>query len=515
MSVPRPDQPLVRVRGLTKTFSGQTALRDVDLDITRGEIHALVGQNGSGKSTLIKVLAGYHLPDAGEVAVDGDPLEFGSAAHARAAGIRFVHQDLGLVDSLDTVDNLALGVGFHEGRRRWQVSWKAERRRATAMLSAFGYDVDVRRQLAELSVSEQAAVAIVRAMGVDGEPIKLLVLDEPTAPMSAFEVGRLANAVKAVRDRGTAVLFVSHRLAEVFDLADRITVIRDGEIVMTVAAGDTNHDHLVERMLGRALTMGVPQTASAVTHPEGPHPAGTTILEAGDLGGHVVDGFDLAVRSGETVGIAGIAGSGRDELAGLLWGAVPRRGTVAVDGQPVKSASPEAARRSGIGFVPANRKANGIVDTLCVRENLTFPDLGSCRRTIRISKRQELEETREWLRLLGVQPADPEAEILTLSGGNQQKVVLGRALRLAPKVLVLDEPTQGVDLGAKEQLYTLIRERAAQGVAFVVCSSDSGDLVALCDRVLVLREGRVAKVLHRRDLTVEAIDRACVEAVAA
>ncbi|HVX19776.1 MAG TPA: sugar ABC transporter ATP-binding protein [Acidimicrobiales bacterium] len=514
MSVRRPNQPLVCIRGLTKTFGGQTALSQVDLDIMPGEIHALVGQNGSGKSTLIKVLAGYHVPDAGEVAVGGEPLGFGSAAHARAAGIRFVHQDLGLVDSMDTVDNLALGVGFHEGQRRWQISWKAERRRAAAMLRGFGYDFDVRQPLAELSVSEQAAVAIVRAMGTDGEPIKLLVLDEPTAPMSAFEVRRLANAVKAVRDGGTAVLFVSHRLAEVFDLADRITVIRDGAIVMTVPAGDTNHDHLVERMLGRALAMGVPQTAAAVPHPEGPYAAGDTVLDARGLGGHVVSGVDLAVRAGETVGVAGIAGSGRDELAGLLWGAMPRTGTVSLGGEPVKD-SPESARRSGIGFVPANRKANGIVNTLCVRENLNFPDLGSCKRSVRISRRQELEETREWLRLLGVQPADPEADILTLSGGNQQKVVLGRALRLAPKVLVLDEPTQGVDLGAKEQLYALIRARAAQGMAVVVCSSDSGDLVALCDRVLVFREGRVSRVLQRQELTVEAIDRACVEAVAA
>ncbi|HEX3948135.1 MAG TPA: ATP-binding cassette domain-containing protein, partial [Acidimicrobiales bacterium] len=244
-------------------------------------------------------------------------------------------------------------------------------------------------------------------------------------------------------------------------------------------------------------------------------PVDVPAMEVRGLAGRTVAPFDLTVRAGETVGVAGISGSGRDELAPLIWGAVPYDGTVSVLGRTVKAGSPEASRRAGIGFLPANRKANGVVGTLCLRENLNFPDLSSCRRPFGISRRRELAETREWLKMLGVQPADPEADVLTLSGGNQQKLVLGRALRLAPKVLVLDEPTQGVDLGAKEQLYSLIRARAAQGMALVVCSSDSGDLVALCDRVLVFQGGRVTKVLYRPTLSVDAIDRACVESVTA
>jgi ribose transport system ATP-binding protein len=500
---------LIQVRGLTKTFSGQRALRNFNLDIAPGEIHALVGQNGSGKSTLIKVLAGYHVPDGGSVTVAGRELPFGAPGRSHDVGLRFVHQDLGLVGTLDTVDNLALGEGFHESRK-WHISWKAERRRAHQMLAGFGYDIDVRRPLAELSVSEQAAVAIVRAIGTDQHSTKLLVLDEPTTPMSAYEVGRLAVAVKAVRDQGTSVLFVSHRLSEVFQLADRVTAIRDGEAVITVSAEAITHDHLVEQMLGRVLSAGVP-AARVETPLSDVAPA----LCLKGLSGSTVRNLDLSVRPGETVGVAGIAGSGRDELASLVWGALPyRQGSVSVFGTTVKAGRPEHARRSGIGFVPANRKTNGIIGGLCLRENLNFPDVSPCWRGITISRRRELRDTREWLEVLGVQPADPEADILTLSGGNQQKVVLGRALRLAPKVLVLDEPTQGVDLGAKQQLYGLIRARASAGVGLLVCSSDSSDLVALCDRVLILQDGEVSQVLHRPDFAVDDIDRACVQAPA-
>lgn len=492
--------PALRIKGLSKTFPGQVALSDLALEVRAGEIHALIGQNGSGKSTLIKVLAGYHEPD------DGATIELNGAEYLNRSirtvdrhSIGFVHQDLALVWSMNSVDNIALSKGFEKGRTGG-IRWKSEVAEARRLIAEFGEEFDVLRPVADLTAVQRTVVAMARAVGrgTHGDsPLGLLVLDEPTASLPSPEVHRLFEALRRVAERGTGILYVSHHLDEVFQLSDRVSVLRDGRNVATAATADVDHADLVELMLGRRL-------GDLYTAP--PRPGRTVMLSLSRVGGGRIRGLSIEVHSGEIVGFTGIVGSGRDDLASLLFGAVPgRTGAIRIEGQPLRVGSPRNAIEAGMAMVPIDRINKGVVINQTVRENMTLPLLRPLVRRLKIHRGMERAEVGGWVRHFGITPSEPECPISVLSGGNQQKAVLAKWMRMEPKVLVLDEPTQGVDVGAKASIFKLLAEAAAGGAAIVYSSVEAEDLANLCDRVVVLRDGAVASVLSGDALSAQRI----------
>jgi ribose transport system ATP-binding protein len=476
----------LEVFSLSKTFEGQRALREVDFDVKPGEIHALVGQNGSGKSTLIKILAGFETPDPGAGARIGDqPLRLGDPQAALDARLSFVHQDLGLVETMSAMENIALGTGYAT-RSGGRVDWPAERARAQRALDLVGSTVDPRTTVEDLPPVQRTAVAIARALSVAAEDGRFIILDEPTASLPRSEADHLFEIVRGLARRGMGVVLVSHHLEEVLGVADRITVLRDGRRVASVDAAGLDRHQLAALIVGREVTQHegtARETADAAA------------LAASGLRGHTVQDVAFSVAPGEIVGVAGIIGSGREELAGLLFGFETRRGDVVVDGTALPPHAPGSSIAAGLALVPADRARDGLVLEMTVQENLTLGDLAPFWRGGRLRHRAERAETIEWLDRLQVQPRRPEALVHTLSGGNQQKVLLGKWLRLRPKVLILDEPTQGVDVGAKVEIYAAVEQAAHAGVGVLVSSSDPEELALLCDRVLVLRHGSVAAEL--------------------
>jgi ribose transport system ATP-binding protein len=487
--------PVLTVRGLSKTFVSTRALSNVDFDLREGEIHALVGQNGCGKSTLIKVLAGFHQPDPGvEIKLDGAEVDLSRTADAHRAGLRFVHQDLGLVGTLSTVENLMLGrrLSTAAGGR---IRWAAERDDAETRMRDLGYSFDVERPVAALGAAERTGVAIARALW-NWEAARVLVVDEPTASLPREEVAVLFAALQRVREAGLGVIYVSHRLDEIFAIGDRVTVLRDGVRVGTWDVDAIDQDGLVRSMIG--------DEKLRPSHDGSAEPTGEVALAVSGLNGTVVEDVDLRVRRGEVVGIAGLTGSGREELLPLIFGVASRSGDVRLDGRPVP-ANPRRAMRAGLALVPADRHREGAVLEMAVRENFGLTDLRRfATRFGYLSRRREVKEVKEWIRRLDVRPPLPEALFGALSGGNQQKIVLAKWLRRHPAVLLLDEPSQGVDVGAKAVIHALAREVAADGACVIIASSDDSELCDTCDRVLVMRDGRiVAEVAGSRLTTAE------------
>jgi len=502
----------LNLRAVSKTFGGQRALDGVDVDLAYGEVRALVGQNGSGKSTLIKLLAGYHRPDPGCVAeIDGRPFDLGNATAARAAGLRFVHQDLALILSMSVLDNMMLGRDYPR-RRGGRIAWRAARREVSRQLEALHVDVDPLVAVGALSMAERTLVAIGRALAdTAGKERLFIVLDEPTAALPKDEVGRLLAAIGDLRRQGHGVLLVSHHLDEVLDVADTVTVLRDGRIEASVPRREVDHDRLTELIVGRPVVQpSLAERAAAVARGSG-RPA----LSVEGLSGGRLATLDLDVHPGEIVGVAGITGSGRESLAPLITGGLPRNGVVLVDGQPVAPGRPRAALAAGIAAIPGERARYGLFQNLNVRHNLTISRLGRHRRWSRIEVRPERAEVEEWIERLGIVTPGPEAPITSLSGGNQQKVLVGRALRMEPTALVLDDPTQGIDIGARAQIHDVIERCAADGMAVLLISTDSSELARLADRVVILADGRAgATLLRGPDLTDTSIDAAQLQSVA-
>ncbi|WP_460710888.1 sugar ABC transporter ATP-binding protein [Nocardioides dilutus] len=491
--------PVLTVRGLSKTFPGTRALDDVSIDIRPGEVHALMGQNGSGKSTLIKVLAGYHSADPGATAeLNGVPFEAGRSV---PDGLRFVHQDLGLILELSAQDNLALHGGFARGFGG-RVLWKQQEAETRRVLAAFDVDLDIHRPLAAATPVQRTVVAIAAALqGWDGGGV--LVLDEPTAVLPYDEVERLFEVVDQVRRRGTSVLYVSHRMDEIFSLADRVTVLRGGRRVGTYDVSTLDSRALANRMVGDEVDPDF--RAPIVTQTDQP-----VRLEARGVRGKWLRGVDLEARAGEIVGIAGLAGAGALELPYALAG----KAGVLADGQIRLPALSDRwydvrqARDLDIPLVPADRQTEAVIAEFTVAENISLSSLQRLGSRGRLSAKDETDLVETWSERLSLVSAGPGAPISTLSGGNQQKVILARCLAGDPQVLVLCEPTAGVDIGTRVSIYRIIAELAAQGLAVVVASSDEGDLLALCTRILVLRDGVVAEELAAQGLTKNVLIRA-------
>ncbi|WP_233162387.1 sugar ABC transporter ATP-binding protein [Glycomyces salinus] len=465
------------MRGIDKSFLGVRVLRSVDLDVRPGEVHALVGENGAGKSTLMKILAGVHTADAGTITLGGRAVSFTHPLQAQHAGVATVFQEFNLLPDLSVAENIFLG---REPRRRGMIDRRAMTKRTADLLSDLGVDdLAPGAKVGSLSVAHQQIAEIAKAMSQGAD---LVCMDEPTAALADAEVELLYRLVERLRERGVAVLYVSHRLREIFDLCDRITVLKDGELVDSVAAADITPDDLVTLMVGRRIEAAFPEPLPDTDH-------GDVRLEISGGGNAWLDGIDLTVRAGEIVGLAGLQGSGRTEIAEAVFGIAPfTRGTVAVDGRPVKLTGPRKAIAAGIAMVTEDRKAHGLALRQSVRANARMV-LDANRRA---HSRARVERIPSILSSLDLVARGPDQEVRYLSGGNQQKVVVAKWLATEPGVIVLDEPTRGIDVGAKHRLYTAIRALAAEGLAVLLIASELIEVIGLADRIAVLHDGRIA-----------------------
>ena len=501
----------VVVRNVSMTFGGQRALDNVSMSIRRGEVHGLVGQNGCGKSTLIKILAGYHHPDpGGELEIDGHPIKLpvrtGSASEL---GLSFVHQDLGLLPSLTVVENFRAWT--ISTKSEWLIRWSRERERTEKAFARFGLHLDPRAKVSDLPAVQRALLAIVRALDDLSEYTKdddsrggLLVLDEPTVFLPRTDRDRLFEVVRRSVAQGASVLFVSHDLDEALAVTDRITVLRDGRVAGTVISAETEKDQLVEMIIGKRLeAFEAAHKAHSVAR------SGHVTVD--QLRGGSIDDVSFALEEGEVLGLTGLVGSGFEEIPYLLFGAEPAAGgrvTISGHDYDLAQMTPSGAIKAGMALIPADRQGAAGVGSLSVRDNVMLQVIDDYR-PYRLDRRRYLKAAREALHQYDVRPSEPTMDFQALSGGNQQKVVLAKWLQAAPKVLLVHEPTQGVDVGARLQVFQTVTQAAAEGMSVVCASSDYEQLAAICDRVLVFAGGEIMCTLVGDEITKDRITEQC------
>jgi rhamnose transport system ATP-binding protein len=481
----RSPQPLLALSGIRKSFGAVAALRDARLDLYPGEAHGLVGENGAGKSTLVRILSGAHMPDTGHLTLDGQPLVLHGPADARAAGIAVIYQEPALFPDLSVAENIFMGRQPLRSYRR--IDRAAMRSWTTELFARLGVHLDPDRPARGLSIADQQLVEIAKALSFDA---RVLVMDEPTAALSGVEVDRLFGVARSLRDAGAAVLFISHRFDEVFALCQRITVMRDGRWVSTDPAGDLTVDRLVRRMVGREISTLFPRVETT---------AGDPVLEVTGLTTDgVFENVGFAVRAGEIVALAGLVGAGRSEVARAVFG-VDRydSGEVRVAGRRLPPGRPDAAIAAGVALVPEDRRQQGLVMELSVERNVTLVRRWSLSRLGLLWPGAERRSARIWADRLQVRAGALHDDVSTLSGGNQQKVVLAKWLSTDPRVLIVDEPTRGIDVPTKAEVHRLLSELAARGVAVLMVSSELPEVLGMADRVLVMHEGRLVADIPR------------------
>jgi monosaccharide-transporting ATPase len=481
----------IEMMGVSKAFPGVRALERVDFRVEAGEVHALMGENGAGKSTLIKIMTGALQADEGEIRLDGRTAHVGSTGEAQALGIGAVYQEVNLIPTMSVTKNLTLG---RQPRRFGLIDWGRARRRARERLKRLNIDIDVERPLGSYSVAVQQLVAIARALE---DETRVLVLDEPTASLDAHESALLFKIVRDLKARGIAIVFITHFIDQVYEIADRISVLRNGRLVGSAPIAELPALKLISLMLGRELERSEERAALAASAT-----TGEPILAAEGLGRRrVMAPFDLSLRAGEVVGLSGLLGSGRTEVAKLVFGAIkPDSGRLSVGGAPVASNSPGRSLQLGIAFCPEDRKAEGLFGELTVRENIIL-GLQTKRGWLRRLSHDEQDAlAQRMIKALAIATPDADKPVGQLSGGNQQKVVLARALTSEPRILILDEPTRGIDVGAHAEVVALIRKLCAQGLALLVASSELDELVAVSDRIAVLRDRRMVGEIEQRDI---------------
>jgi ABC-type sugar transport system ATPase subunit len=483
--------PLLEMRGISKHFLGVQALQDVALTVDRGEVLALVGENGAGKSTLIKILSGAQRPDAGEVLIDGEPVHLHTPVDSERYGIATVYQELNLFPALSVAENLLFG---RYPKRGSAIDWRETRAESRRFLAELGVHLDVDRKVGELSVAERQMLEIAKSLHRE---VRVLILDEPTAVLGGSDVDALLAMVKSLRDRGVAVIFVSHRLDEVFDLADHYLVLKDGQRTGAGPIADIDHDGLVSMMVGRELAHMPEATAQ---------PRDEVVLKVEGLRRDgVLDEINFELHGGEVIGVAGLRGAGRTELARAIFGADPiSAGRVTVNGREVNATSPGAAVNGGIGLVPEDRKSQGLFLGLSSAQNIPVVRLAS-KGQWHVSPRDERRLAQEYVEKLRIRLPDVTAPVGTLSGGNQQKVVLAKWLEADVDVLILDEPTRGVDVGAKREIYEIIRALCARGVGVILISSELPEVLEMSDRILVMHQGHVTAEIDRSAATEELV----------
>jgi len=496
-----PDSPLLEMRGIVKSFPGVMALRGVDFDVSEGEVHGIVGHNGAGKSTLIKILTGAYSRDGGTILLDGRSVQFHTPAAAQAGGIATIYQETNLVPYLSAAENIFLG---REPRRPWgAVDWKAMRREADRLLCGLGIRLDVRVPTMRLSIAMQQMVMLARAVCLNA---RLVVMDEPTSSLDLNEVRVLFDVIRRFQSEGVGIIYISHRFDEIFALTDRVTVLRDGRLVRTLPTKDTNKLELVALMLARKTTdvEASGQTAFKETVAEGSR---EPLLEVDHLTRRPAPlDVSVTVRRGEIVGLAGLLGSGRTELARAIFGADrPERGVITMAGRKVRIRSPRDAVRAGIGYTPEDRKTEGIVPALSVRDNIVLAALPHFTRFGILSTRRQRAIADELIKRLDIRTPSPSTPLRNLSGGNQQKVILARWLCRRPRLLLMDEPTRGIDVGAKAEVQRLIDEVAQDGLGVLMISSELEEVMEGSDRVVVMQEGQKVGELSHGEATEERV----------
>ncbi|MGO4336045.1 sugar ABC transporter ATP-binding protein [Labrys sp. KB_33_2] len=492
---------VVSLRDISKSFSGVKVLRDVNFDVRPGEVHALLGENGAGKSTLIKVIAGVHQPDTGTLTVGGETVRFTSPRHARRHGIATVYQELLLFPELTVAENIFLG---NAPRRNWGgLDWSAMRLKARHLLDSLdSHDLDVDAKVGTLSVANRQRVEIAKALSQEA---RLLIMDEPTAALVEADVRRLMSVVKKLRERGVAIIYVSHRMPEIFELADRVTVLRDGSYIGTRDIGEVTEASLVSMMVGRSIEQLFPKVEATL---------GEVALELRDVSfGRKVQNISLSLRAGEILGLAGLIGSGRTELALTVFGITPAStGDILVNGRKVVIDGPRKARDLGIAYVPEDRGSQGLVRPMTIRENVSMAVLDKMSNGFSIRFGDEIRRSVEAIKRLGIRTRGPEQIVGQLSGGNQQKVVLAKWLEANPRILIMDEPTRGIDVGAKAEIYILMGGLVQQGVAILMISSELPEVLGMSDRVLVINGGRIVAEFDRAQATPDAVGAAMTNA---
>ncbi|MDQ6673343.1 MAG: sugar ABC transporter ATP-binding protein [Chloroflexota bacterium] len=484
--------PAARLDQISKHFGATHALQDVSLELWPAEAHALVGENGAGKSTLVKIFAGVHQPDAGTIELDGTPVQIHGPAHARQLGIAVIHQEPRLFPDLSVAENVFLG---HQPKTRFgSIDWAGMRRAADRVFAELDVSISADSPVRGLSMADQQLVEIAKALSLDA---RILVMDEPTASLSLHEVARLFSIVRPLRERGLAVLFVSHRLEEVFELCERATVLRDGKHVISAPVSQLTPADMIRHMVGRDVSL-FPQASTA---------PGKVLLEARGLSRRdAFEDISFSVRAGEIVGFAGLIGAGRSEVARVLFG-IDRadRGEVLLEGRRVTFATPSAALRAGVAYVPEDRHQQGLVLDFPIAANVSLPILPRLFPRLFVDQPVERKLAEQYAAQFRVRMTDVDQLVSALSGGNQQKVVIAKWLATQPRVLILDEPTRGIDIGAKVEVHRIISDLAAAGLAIILISSDLPEVLAMSDRILVMHEGRLTAELSRAEATEERV----------
>ena len=483
------DKPVLEMRGIRKDFPGVVALDNVDFDLLPGEVHALVGENGAGKSTLIKIISGLYQRDGGTMLVSGEPVSFKSPADSIAAGIKVVYQELDLVPGLSVAENIYLDKLPH--RRGGLIDWKVLQAEATKLLEGLGLKVDPATKVSDLRVSEQQLVEIARSLT---RQAKIIIMDEPTSALSPVEVQNLFGSIQCLKEANVGVIYISHKLEEVYQIADRVTVFRDGKQIATKPVRETEPRDLVTWMVGRELKDYFPKTAAAI---------GEALLQVENLTAERVRELSLTVSAGEVLGIFGLVGAGNHHVGRALFGDIERTGQVRVGGQTVKPQSPVDAIHKGLALLTESRREDGLVPLLGVKANITLASLGQMAKLGWVIQRNESQAANEHVDKLAIKTPSLSQPIRFLSGGNQQKAILARWLLVKPKVLILSEPTRGIDVGAKAEIYRLIDKMAHDGMAVLVISTEMPEVLGICDRILTMYEGRVTGEFRRGEATEE------------
>lgn len=486
--------PLLQAVDISKSFAGVHALKNVSFQLNAGEVHALIGENGAGKSTLIRILAGAIAPDSGSLEIDGAAVEHNSPLIAKSHGIAAIYQQPALFPDLTVAENIALGL--EQGGLWRRIDWRKRRRTAEELLARIGAQVNPDRCAGELALPDQQMVEIARALGARA---KVLILDEPTPSLTDREVENLFRIIRGLRDQGVALIYISHRLEELATIADRVTVLRDGTLVGTHAMSEMTRESLIRLMVGRELSAVFPKREV---------PIGEVRLETRNLSSREagIRNVSVTVRAGEIVGVAGLVGSGRTQFAEVLFGLAPAdSGQILLNGREVSIDTPRRAIDLGIGHVPEDRRRHGLIMPMPVAANTTLADLRAVSRRGLLDIEAEKAIASRFVELLGVKTSSVDASVDTLSGGNQQKVAVARWLATKPSVLILDEPTQGVDVGAKSEIHALLCDLAEQGLAILMISSELPEILGMSDRIAVMHGGSIVGILNRSEATQEKI----------
>lgn len=486
-------QPIVAMKGISKEFNGVYVLKNVDFNIYKGRVMALIGENGAGKSTLMKILTGVYERSEGEILLQGKPVHFNDTKESQDGGIAFIHQELNLIKDLSIAENIFLGREPVTSTRR--IQWKKLNEDAKKWLDKLGLTEDPRELVKNISIGKQQLVEIAKALSINAE---VIIMDEPTGALTPQETEKLFEVIRELRKDQKSVVYISHRLQEILDICDDITVLRDGELIEERKVENIDEDTIIEMMVGRKLSEQYPRVNV---------PLGEEALNVKDLTNEFVKNVSFSVKKGETLGVAGLMGSGRTELMRSIFGIYPlQTGVVEVDGKGKKITSPASAYESGIAYVSEDRKSNGIITGMTLRDNMTLSSLKDFLGPVRnLNKKKEEEASLAYIKSMSIKTTGTRQQLRYLSGGNQQKVSIAKNLLTKPKVLILDEPTRGVDVGARKEIYDLINELKKEGLSIIVVSSDIPEVLGISDRVMVMHEGAVAGFMDIKEATQEKI----------